>query len=53
MSALFDADDPSRAYYGTDSRAHTLLVGCLLALLFLVWKPASKRARHHDPGRSA
>ena len=23
MSALYDADDPSRAYFGTDSRAHT------------------------------
>ena len=45
MDALFRADDPSRAYYGTDSRAHTLLVGCLLALVLLVWKPASARAR--------
>ncbi|MGZ4754860.1 MAG: acyltransferase family protein [Acidimicrobiia bacterium] len=45
MSALFDANDPSRAYYGTDSRAHTLLVGCLLALLLLVWKPTSRQAR--------
>ncbi len=25
--------DPSRAYYGTDTRAHTLLVGAVLALL--------------------
>jgi peptidoglycan/LPS O-acetylase OafA/YrhL len=45
MQALYDSGDPSRAYYGTDSRAHTILVGCLLALLLLVWKPASKRAR--------
>jgi peptidoglycan/LPS O-acetylase OafA/YrhL len=45
MDALFRADDPSRAYYGTDSRAHTLLVGCLLALLFLVWRPVTRRAQ--------
>ncbi len=45
MDALFRADDPSRAYYGTDSRAHTLLVGCLLALLLLVWQPKTPRAR--------
>lgn len=45
MSALFQADDPSRAYFGTDSRAHTILVGCLLALLLLVWKPTSRGAR--------
>jgi peptidoglycan/LPS O-acetylase OafA/YrhL len=45
MSALFRADDPSRAYYGTDSRAHTILVGCLLALLLLTWKPVSRQAK--------
>lgn len=33
MVALYDAADPSRAYYDTGSRAHTLLVGALLALL--------------------
>jgi len=32
MWVVFDPDSPSRAYYGTDSRAHTLLVGALLAL---------------------
>ncbi len=26
--------DPSRAYYGTDARAQSLLLGCLLALVF-------------------
>ena len=45
MSVLFDEGDPSRAYYGTDSRAHTLLVGCLLALLLLVWKPTSRQMK--------
>ncbi|MGZ6945867.1 MAG: acyltransferase family protein [Acidimicrobiia bacterium] len=33
MALLYDVNDPSRAYYGTEARAHTLLVGCLLALL--------------------
>jgi peptidoglycan/LPS O-acetylase OafA/YrhL len=32
MGLLYDASDPSRAYYGTDSRAHGLLIGALLAL---------------------
>ncbi len=31
MLVLFDASDPSRAYYGTDSRAQHLLVGAALA----------------------
>jgi peptidoglycan/LPS O-acetylase OafA/YrhL len=29
--------DPSRAYYGTDTRAHTLLVGALLAVVAAQW----------------
>lgn len=29
--------DPSRAYYGTDTRAHTLLVGSLLAVAAAQW----------------
>ena len=29
--------DPSRAYYGTDTRAHTLLVGALLAAVGAQW----------------
>ena len=33
MALLYDVNNPSRAYYGTEARAHTLLVGCLLALL--------------------
>lgn len=32
MGLLYDAADPSRAYFGTDSRVHQILVGCLLAL---------------------
>ena len=32
MAATYDTSNPSRAYYGTDTRAHTLLAGCLLAI---------------------
>ena len=32
MWLLYRPGDPSRAYYGTDTRAHTLLVGVLVAL---------------------
>jgi peptidoglycan/LPS O-acetylase OafA/YrhL len=32
MGLLFSDGDPSRAYYGTDSRAHGLLMGALLAM---------------------
>ena len=33
MAVLYDAGDPSVAYFGTLSRIHELLVGCLLAYL--------------------
>ena len=33
MALLFEPGDPSRAYYGTDARAHQLLIGALLAVL--------------------
>jgi peptidoglycan/LPS O-acetylase OafA/YrhL len=39
MSVTYKAGDPSRAYFGTDARAHSLLIGALLALVLLVWKP--------------
>jgi peptidoglycan/LPS O-acetylase OafA/YrhL len=45
MRLRFHPGDPSGAYYATDARAHTLLIGALLALLLLTWKP-SARARH-------
>jgi peptidoglycan/LPS O-acetylase OafA/YrhL len=32
MAALFTEGDPSRAYYGTDARAHGLLLGALIAV---------------------
>ena len=33
MAALYDPTDPSRAYYGTDTRAQGLLIGALLAIV--------------------
>jgi peptidoglycan/LPS O-acetylase OafA/YrhL len=45
MAALYQRADPSRAYYGTDSRAQLLLVGCLLALVLDRWSPTTARAR--------
>ncbi len=44
MAVLYHASDPSRAYYGTDTRAQLLLVGALLALLLERWQPRSKVA---------
>ncbi len=37
--------DPSRAYYGTDTRAHTLLVGAILAVVLNTWPVTQRRAR--------
>jgi peptidoglycan/LPS O-acetylase OafA/YrhL len=33
MAALHDAADPTRAYFGTDTRMHVILVGALLAVI--------------------
>ena len=44
MAHLFDGDDPSRAYYGTDARVHTILIGCLLAVLVLHRRPRTRVA---------
>jgi peptidoglycan/LPS O-acetylase OafA/YrhL len=38
--------DPSRVYYGTDTRAAAPLVGALLAVHVRPWRPGS---RHHRP----
>ena len=45
MRMRFHPGDPSGAYYATDARAHTLLVGALLALLLLTWKPGVRARR--------
>jgi peptidoglycan/LPS O-acetylase OafA/YrhL len=44
MAILYEPLDPSRAYYGTDARAHTLLVGAVLALLL------ARRGARNEPG---
>jgi peptidoglycan/LPS O-acetylase OafA/YrhL len=44
MAILYEPLDPSRAYYGTDARAHTLLVGAVLALLL------TRRGARKEPG---
>ena len=58
MARLYDASDPSRAYYGTDARVHTILIGCLLAVVVLHWRPRTRVAagaeallRNGPPGR--
>ncbi len=39
MAAVYQPGaDPSRVYYGTDTRLHTLLIGALLALF---WRPSA------------
>jgi peptidoglycan/LPS O-acetylase OafA/YrhL len=45
MAVLYDPSDPSRAYYGTDGRAHLLLIGAGLALALARWSPRSGAAR--------
>jgi peptidoglycan/LPS O-acetylase OafA/YrhL len=44
MAWRYSALDPSRAYYGTDTRAHLLLVGALLALAAERTGPVRPRA---------
>lgn len=44
MAVLYQDGDPSRAYYGTDTHAHTLLIGALLALI-LAARPIGRRVR--------
>jgi peptidoglycan/LPS O-acetylase OafA/YrhL len=45
MRMRFHPGDPSGAYYATDARAHTLLVGALLALALLAWRPTPQARR--------
>ncbi|MGZ4691685.1 MAG: acyltransferase family protein [Acidimicrobiia bacterium] len=45
MAGLYDSTDPSRAYYGTDSRSHTILIGALLALWLIARPPKTQTAR--------
>lgn len=47
MVVVYDPADPSRAYYGTDSRAQELLVGALLAVLMMARPVESSRPWRH------
>jgi peptidoglycan/LPS O-acetylase OafA/YrhL len=41
MMTVYGPGDPLRAYYGTDARMHTILMGALLAILLSVWSPSA------------
>jgi hypothetical protein len=45
MAITYGPGDPLRAYYGTDSRAHTILIGALLAILLATWTPSAAARR--------
>ena len=46
MGAIASPFDTARTYYGSDTRAQSLLVGAALALAFALWgAPRSRRAR--------
>jgi len=44
MFTLYDAADPSRVYYGTDTRATGILLGGALAAALVIWGPVRSRA---------
>jgi len=46
LALLYKGDDPSRIYYGTDTRAAGLLIGSALALL---WRPFAAEGRRAVP----
>jgi peptidoglycan/LPS O-acetylase OafA/YrhL len=45
MARWYQSGDPSRSYYGTDTRAGQLLLGALLALVLLAWSPRRRATR--------
>jgi peptidoglycan/LPS O-acetylase OafA/YrhL len=45
MGSVYGPGDPLRAYYGTDARMHTILMGALLAILLSVWTPSAAAAK--------
>ncbi len=47
MASLYNRVDPSRAYFGTDARIHTILVGAALALVLLARPPRTPIARRN------
>jgi len=50
MAALYEpGTDPSRVYYGTDTRAGAILLGAALAC---IWDPSRLEAKPHPAGRA-
>jgi len=45
MATAYRPGDPLRAYYGTDARAHTILMGALLAIALATWIPSAAAKR--------
>ncbi|MFO7589493.1 MAG: acyltransferase family protein [Acidimicrobiia bacterium] len=45
LAATYDPADPSRAYFGSDTRASQFLVGGILAVLLLAWSPTTRKGR--------
>jgi peptidoglycan/LPS O-acetylase OafA/YrhL len=43
MAVLYQPTNPSRVYYGTDTRAHALLIGALLAIVLRHWEVRSRK----------
>jgi peptidoglycan/LPS O-acetylase OafA/YrhL len=56
MAALYSPADVNRVYYGTDTRAQSLLVGAALAVALSLWSDRRRRATSspsdEDRGRS-
>jgi peptidoglycan/LPS O-acetylase OafA/YrhL len=54
MAVLYRPEtDPSRVYYGTDTRAAGLLVGAALAFLWAPWRAPGQVEGPEEPGRPA
>ena len=45
MWLLYTPGDPTRAYYGTDARVQTLLLGALLGIVLVRYVPDARRGR--------
>lgn len=44
-------EDPSRVYYGTDTRAFELLIGCCLAVIHPIYSPYFKKTSNRQRNR--
>ena len=53
MAALYQPSDPSRAYYGTETRAYALLIGALLAIVLQRWATIAPSERRRGTGYAA